>query len=158
MIPRIAYGVTFILLGPLQKLHQALAPFTSLFPLSLEQSVAERTSFLTQSFQQLERIDSLSEQIGFLEERLETCEHPSVSPTSPVLLQDCRGFYYCLTFLLYFLSFYHSFNNFLFFTFHEHLYTSCTDDSIHPRSILSYYIHGSRRLYLTTAGVQSVPH
>uniref|UniRef100_A0A3B3R0N4 EGF-like-domain, multiple 7 n=1 Tax=Paramormyrops kingsleyae TaxID=1676925 RepID=A0A3B3R0N4_9TELE len=56
-----------------EKLHQALAPFTSLFPLSLEQSVAERTSFLTQSFQQLERIDSLSEQIGFLEERLETC-------------------------------------------------------------------------------------
>ncbi|KAL4623354.1 epidermal growth factor-like protein 7, partial [Arapaima gigas] len=56
-----------------EKLHQALAPFNSLFPVSLDQSVAEQTSFLAHSFQQLDRIDSLSEQIGFLEERLETC-------------------------------------------------------------------------------------
>ncbi|XP_018614719.1 epidermal growth factor-like protein 7 [Scleropages formosus] len=56
-----------------EKLHQALAPFNSLFPVSLDQSVAERSNFLSHSFQQLDRIDSLSEQIGFLEERLETC-------------------------------------------------------------------------------------
>ncbi|XP_018592356.1 epidermal growth factor-like protein 7 [Scleropages formosus] len=56
-----------------QKLQLALAPFNSLFPLSLDESVAERSSFLSHSFQQLDRIDSLSEQIGFLEERLGTC-------------------------------------------------------------------------------------
>ncbi|XP_066569095.1 epidermal growth factor-like protein 7 [Amia ocellicauda] len=56
-----------------QKLHLALAPFNSLFSVASEEGVAERASFLSQSFQQLDRIDSLSEQIGFLEERLETC-------------------------------------------------------------------------------------
>ncbi|KAJ8339188.1 hypothetical protein SKAU_G00359740 [Synaphobranchus kaupii] len=56
-----------------QKLQLALAPVSSLFPLSLDAGVAERTSFLTHSIQQLDRIDSLSEQIGFLEERLGTC-------------------------------------------------------------------------------------
>ncbi|KAG9354257.1 hypothetical protein JZ751_012381 [Albula glossodonta] len=67
-----------------QKLQLALAPVSSLFPLSLDEGVAESTSFLTHSIQQLDRIDSLSEQIGFLEERLGTCEYPilctSVSP------------------------------------------------------------------------------
>ncbi|MBN3299816.1 EGFL7 protein, partial [Amia calva] len=58
-----------------QKLHLALAPFNSLFSVASEEGVAERASFLSQSFQQLDRIDSLSEQIGFLEERLETCEY-----------------------------------------------------------------------------------
>ncbi|MBN3322391.1 EGFL7 protein, partial [Atractosteus spatula] len=57
-----------------QKLQLALAPFNSLFSLMPEDGVAERASFLSHSFQQLDRIDSLSEQIGFLEERLETCE------------------------------------------------------------------------------------
>ncbi|CDQ79280.1 unnamed protein product [Oncorhynchus mykiss] len=50
-----------------------LAPFTSLFPMSLDEGVSEKTSFLSHSFQQLDRIDSLSEQVGFLEERLGTC-------------------------------------------------------------------------------------
>ncbi|XP_041753718.2 epidermal growth factor-like protein 7 [Coregonus clupeaformis] len=56
-----------------QKLQLVLAPFTSLFPMSLDEGVSEKTSFLSHSFQQLDRIDSLSEQIGFLEERLGTC-------------------------------------------------------------------------------------
>ncbi|KAJ8404460.1 hypothetical protein AAFF_G00337270 [Aldrovandia affinis] len=56
-----------------QKLQLALAPVSSLFPVSLDEGVAERTTFLTHSIQQLDRIDSLSEQIGFLEERLGTC-------------------------------------------------------------------------------------
>ncbi|XP_024002803.1 epidermal growth factor-like protein 7 isoform X1 [Salvelinus sp. IW2-2015] len=56
-----------------QKLQLVLAPFTSLFPMSLDEGVSERTSFLSHSFQQLDRIDSLSEQVGFLEERLGTC-------------------------------------------------------------------------------------
>ncbi|XP_048874866.1 epidermal growth factor-like protein 7 isoform X1 [Brienomyrus brachyistius] len=57
-----------------QKLQLALAPFDSLFSRSLGEDVAEKTSFLTHSFQQLDRIDSLSEQVGFLEERLGSCE------------------------------------------------------------------------------------
>ncbi|CAB1318815.1 unnamed protein product, partial [Coregonus sp. 'balchen'] len=55
-----------------RKLQLVLAPFTSLFPMSLDEGVSEKTSFLSHSFQQLDRIDSLSEQIGFLEERLGT--------------------------------------------------------------------------------------
>lgn len=54
-----------------------LAPFTSVFPLSLDEDLSEKTTLLSHSFQQLDRIDSLSEQIGFLEERLGTCEWPS---------------------------------------------------------------------------------
>lgn len=53
-----------------------LAPFTSVFPLSLDEGLSEKTTLLSHSFQQLDRIDSLSEQIGFLEERLGTCEWP----------------------------------------------------------------------------------
>ncbi|KAF7659733.1 hypothetical protein LDENG_00293480 [Lucifuga dentata] len=56
-----------------KKLQLALAPFTSLFSLSLDDSFSEKTTLLSHSFQQLDRIDSLSEQIGFLEERLGTC-------------------------------------------------------------------------------------
>ncbi|KAJ7988328.1 hypothetical protein DPEC_G00322430 [Dallia pectoralis] len=56
-----------------QKLQLVLAPFSTLFPMSLDEGVSEKTSFLSHSFQQLDRIDSLSEQIGFLEERLGTC-------------------------------------------------------------------------------------
>ncbi|KAM4634410.1 epidermal growth factor-like protein 7 [Polymixia lowei] len=56
-----------------KKLQLVLAPFNSLFPLSLDEGLSEKTTFLSHSFQQLDRIDSLSEQIGFLEERLGTC-------------------------------------------------------------------------------------
>lgn len=59
-----------------QKLQLALAPFSSFFPLSLDEGMSEKTTLLSHSFQQLDRIDSLSEQIGFLEERLGTCEGP----------------------------------------------------------------------------------
>lgn len=58
----------------MQKLQLVLAPFSSFFPLSLDEGVSEKTTLLSHSFQQLDRIDSLSEQIGFLEERLGTCE------------------------------------------------------------------------------------
>ncbi|TNM92220.1 hypothetical protein fugu_019232 [Takifugu bimaculatus] len=59
-----------------KKLQMVLAPFTSVFPLSLDEGLSEKTTFLSHSFQQLDRIDSLSEQIGFLEERLGTCSCP----------------------------------------------------------------------------------
>ncbi|MGH0125823.1 UNVERIFIED_CONTAM: hypothetical protein FKN15_024991 [Acipenser sinensis] len=59
-----------------QKLQLALAPLHSFTSLFLEEGLVEQTSLLSHSFQQLDRIDSLSEQIGFLEERLETCESP----------------------------------------------------------------------------------
>ncbi|XP_040261914.1 epidermal growth factor-like protein 7 isoform X1 [Bufo bufo] len=55
-----------------QKLQLVLAPFHGLSTVSPEDSPGPIT-FLTHSFQQLDRIDSLSEQISFLEERLETC-------------------------------------------------------------------------------------
>lgn len=61
-----------------QKLQLVLAPFNSFFPLSLDEGISEKTTLLSHSFQQLDRIDSLSEQIGFLEERLGTCEWPRV--------------------------------------------------------------------------------
>ncbi|KAM4527958.1 epidermal growth factor-like protein 7 [Odontesthes bonariensis] len=56
-----------------KKLQLVLAPFSSFFPLSLDEGFSEKTTLLSHSFQQLDRIDSLSEQIGFLEERLGTC-------------------------------------------------------------------------------------
>lgn len=56
-----------------KKLQLVLAPFSSFFPLSLDEGWSEKTTLLSHSFQQLDRIDSLSEQIGFLEERLGTC-------------------------------------------------------------------------------------
>ncbi|KAM9841375.1 epidermal growth factor-like protein 7 isoform 2-T2 [Aulostomus maculatus] len=56
-----------------KKLQLVLAPFSSIFPLSLDEGFSEKTTLLSHSFQQLDRIDSLSEQIGFLEERLGTC-------------------------------------------------------------------------------------
>lgn len=55
-----------------QKLQLVLAPFHSLSTASPEDGLGPVT-FLTHSLQQLDRIDSLSEQISFLEERLETC-------------------------------------------------------------------------------------
>ncbi|XP_053551742.1 epidermal growth factor-like protein 7 [Bombina bombina] len=55
-----------------QKLQLVIAPFHNLLSASSENH-ADPISLLTHSFQQLDRIDSLSEQISFLEERLETC-------------------------------------------------------------------------------------
>uniref|UniRef100_A0A3Q3VWR0 Uncharacterized protein n=1 Tax=Mola mola TaxID=94237 RepID=A0A3Q3VWR0_MOLML len=57
-----------------KKLQLALAPFSNFFPTSLDEGLVEKTTLLSHSYQQLDRIDSLSEQIGFLEERLGTCE------------------------------------------------------------------------------------
>ncbi|XP_051733413.1 epidermal growth factor-like protein 7 [Ctenopharyngodon idella] len=60
-----------------QKLEMVLAPFTTLFPLDgvgdSNSFLPERTNFLSHSLQQLDRIDSLSEQVGFLEERIGAC-------------------------------------------------------------------------------------
>ncbi|XP_068609168.1 epidermal growth factor-like protein 7 [Brachionichthys hirsutus] len=56
-----------------KKLQLVLAPFSSSFPPSLDDGSSDKTSVLSHSFQQLDRIDSLSEQVGFLEERLGTC-------------------------------------------------------------------------------------
>ncbi|KAM9306546.1 epidermal growth factor-like protein 7 isoform 1-T3 [Pholidichthys leucotaenia] len=56
-----------------KKLQLVLAPFSSFFPPPLDEGFYEKTSLLSHSFQQLDRIDSLSEQVGFLEERLGTC-------------------------------------------------------------------------------------
>ncbi|XP_037548466.1 epidermal growth factor-like protein 7 [Nematolebias whitei] len=56
-----------------KKLQLVLAPFSSFFPQSVDEGISEKT-LLSHSFQQLDRIDSLSEQIGFLEEQLGTCE------------------------------------------------------------------------------------
>jgi len=62
-----------------------LAPFTTLFPLDGvgdgNSFLSERTNFLSHSLQQLDRIDSLSEQVGFLEERIGACKHICVHET-----------------------------------------------------------------------------
>ncbi|NXC43258.1 EGFL7 protein, partial [Penelope pileata] len=57
-----------------QKLQSVLAPFHNLMPSAPEDVGTDPISRLSHSLQQLDRIDSLSEQISFLEERLETCE------------------------------------------------------------------------------------
>ncbi|KFP55191.1 Epidermal growth factor-like 7, partial [Cathartes aura] len=59
-----------------QKLQLVLAPFHNLMPSAPEDVGADPISRLSHSLQQLDRIDSLSEQISFLEERLETCKCP----------------------------------------------------------------------------------
>ncbi|XP_065552055.1 epidermal growth factor-like protein 7 isoform X3 [Lathamus discolor] len=56
-----------------QKLQLVLAPFHNLMPSVPEDVGADPISRLSHSLQQLDRIESLSEQISFLEERLETC-------------------------------------------------------------------------------------
>lgn len=53
-----------------------LAPFHNLVTSEPEDVGADPISRLSHSLQQLDRIDSLSEQISFLEERLETCKCP----------------------------------------------------------------------------------
>ncbi|XP_066502443.1 epidermal growth factor-like protein 7 [Hoplias malabaricus] len=66
-----------------QKLEMVLAPLSTLFPPDEDDKngfyfdrtnfLSDQTSFLSHSLRQLDRIDSLSEQVGFLEERLGTC-------------------------------------------------------------------------------------
>lgn len=56
-----------------EKLQLALAPFLKVDTPGLEGVLPDPISLLAHSLQQLDRIDSLSEQISFLEERLETC-------------------------------------------------------------------------------------
>ncbi|XP_051533065.1 epidermal growth factor-like protein 7 [Myxocyprinus asiaticus] len=63
-----------------QKLEMVLAPFNTLFHVDsvggggdTNSFLSDRTNFLSHSLQQLDRIDSLSEQVGFLEERIGTC-------------------------------------------------------------------------------------
>uniref|UniRef100_A0A8V5GXW4 Uncharacterized protein n=1 Tax=Melopsittacus undulatus TaxID=13146 RepID=A0A8V5GXW4_MELUD len=57
-----------------QKLQLMLEPFHNLMPSVPEDVGSDPISRLSHSLQQLDRIESLSEQISFLEERLETCE------------------------------------------------------------------------------------
>ncbi|XP_016066525.1 PREDICTED: epidermal growth factor-like protein 7 isoform X2 [Miniopterus natalensis] len=66
-----------------QKLQLVLAPLHSLASRALEHGLPDPSSFLAHSFQQLDRIDSLSEQISFLEEQLGSCECLVSMPTSP---------------------------------------------------------------------------
>ncbi|XP_070452154.1 epidermal growth factor-like protein 7 isoform X3 [Equus przewalskii] len=56
-----------------QKLQLVLAPLHSLASRALEHGLPDPGSLLAHSFQQLDRIDSLSEQISFLEEQLGSC-------------------------------------------------------------------------------------
>ncbi|KAM9206625.1 epidermal growth factor-like protein 7 isoform 2-T7 [Dugong dugon] len=56
-----------------QKLQLVLAPLHSLASRALELGLPDPGSLLAHSFRQLERIDSLSEQISFLEEQLGAC-------------------------------------------------------------------------------------
>ncbi|XP_070374498.1 epidermal growth factor-like protein 7 isoform X24 [Equus asinus] len=58
---------------PQQKLQLVLAPLHSLASRALEHGLPDPGSLLAHSFQQLDRIDSLSEQISFLEEQLGSC-------------------------------------------------------------------------------------
>ncbi|NXA34853.1 EGFL7 protein, partial [Eudromia elegans] len=59
-----------------QKLQSVLAPFHDLMPSAPDDVGTDPVSRLSHSLRQLDRIDSLSEQISFLEERLETCKCP----------------------------------------------------------------------------------
>nr|XP_019612311.1 PREDICTED: epidermal growth factor-like protein 7 isoform X3 [Rhinolophus sinicus] len=56
-----------------QKLQLVLAPLHSLASRALEHGLPDPGSLLAHSFRQLERIDSLSEQVSFLEEQLGSC-------------------------------------------------------------------------------------
>lgn len=61
-----------------------LDPLHSLASRALDQGLRDPGRFLAHSFQQLDRIDSLSEQVSFLEEQLGSCEclrpTPACSP------------------------------------------------------------------------------
>ncbi|CAO2598370.1 Epidermal growth factor-like protein 7 [Lemmus lemmus] len=56
-----------------QKLQLVLAPLHSLASRATEHGLQDPSSLLAHSFQQLDRIDSLSEQVSFLEEQLGSC-------------------------------------------------------------------------------------
>ncbi|KAL7853381.1 hypothetical protein AOLI_G00202250 [Acnodon oligacanthus] len=66
-----------------RKLEMVLAPLSTLFPPEDDDKngflfdrtnfLSDQTTFLSHSLRQLDRIDSLSEQVGFLEERLGSC-------------------------------------------------------------------------------------
>lgn len=62
-----------------KKLQLVLAPLHSLASRSPEHGL-DPGSLLTHSFQQLDRIDSLSEQVSFLEEQLGSCELHKIPP------------------------------------------------------------------------------
>lgn len=57
-----------------QKLQLVLAPLHSLASRYTEHGLQDPGSLLAHSFWQLDRIDSLSEQVSFLEEQLGSCE------------------------------------------------------------------------------------
>lgn len=57
-----------------QKLQLVLTPFHNLASRALEHGLPDPGSLLAHSLRQLDRIDSLSEQISFLEEQLGSCE------------------------------------------------------------------------------------
>lgn len=59
-----------------------LAPLHSLASRAAEQGLQDPGSLLAHSLQQLDRIDSLSEQISFLEEQLGSCECSAACPGS----------------------------------------------------------------------------
>lgn len=61
-------------LPALQKLQLVLAPLHSLASRALEHGLPDPGSLLAHSLRQLDRIDSLSEQVSFLEEQLGSCE------------------------------------------------------------------------------------
>lgn len=63
-----------------QKLQLVLAPLHSLASRSTERGLQDPGSLLAHSFQQLDRIDSLSEQVSFLEEQLGSCEFHKTPP------------------------------------------------------------------------------
>lgn len=56
-----------------QKLQLVLAPLHNLASQAREHGLPDPGSLLAHSFRQLERIDSLSEQVSFLEEQLGSC-------------------------------------------------------------------------------------
>ncbi|XP_020039031.1 epidermal growth factor-like protein 7 isoform X1 [Castor canadensis] len=56
-----------------QKLQLVLDPLQSLASRALEHGLQDPGSLLAHSFQQLDRVDSLSEQVSFLEEQLGSC-------------------------------------------------------------------------------------
>lgn len=60
-----------------------LGPLHSLASRALDHGLRDPGRFLAHSVQQLDRIDSLSEQVSFLEEQLGSCE--CLSPPTPLL-------------------------------------------------------------------------
>lgn len=77
-MPRVIQPSVTPLLAPThpvpQKLQLVLDPLQSLASRALEHGLQDPGSLLAHSFQQLDRVDSLSEQVSFLEEQLGSCE------------------------------------------------------------------------------------